>query len=71
MVAEENRPYIVPVGDDAALEASLNALAADEPARRAIGAINREKARRAYDEEHMIERYRRLYSAALGGPDSL
>lgn len=66
MVAEENRPFITPAGDDAALAAALRALVHDESARRAIGAINREKARRAYDEGHMIERYRRLYGAALG-----
>lgn len=66
MVVDENRPFITGVGDEAALAQALRALAADPAARSAIGAINREKARKAYDEAHMIERYRRLYWAAMG-----
>ncbi len=45
---------------------ALRTLAADPGTRAAIGAINREKARKAYDETHMIEHYRRLYAAAMG-----
>jgi glycosyltransferase involved in cell wall biosynthesis len=65
MVATENRPFITRVGDEAAIVHSLRALAADSAMRSAIGAINREKARKAYDEAHMIERYRQLYWAAM------
>jgi glycosyltransferase involved in cell wall biosynthesis len=66
MVASENRPFITAVGDEAALAQALRTLADDPATRTAIGAVNREKARKAYDEAHMIERYRRLYWAAMG-----
>jgi glycosyltransferase involved in cell wall biosynthesis len=66
MVAEENRAFITPARDHKALTQALCTLANDAGARTAIGAINQEKARKAYDEEHMIDRYRRLYGAALG-----
>lgn len=66
MVASENRPFVTPVGDEAALAQALRTLADDPAMRIAIGAVNREKARKAYDEAHMIERYRRLYWAAMG-----
>jgi glycosyltransferase involved in cell wall biosynthesis len=69
MVAAENRPFVTPAGDDAALALALRTLADDPLARTAIGAINREKARKAYDETHMIERYRRLYAAAMERDD--
>jgi glycosyltransferase involved in cell wall biosynthesis len=69
MVAAENRPFVTPAGDEAALAQALRTLAADPGARAAIGAINREKARKAYDETHMIERYRRLYAGAMGRDD--
>jgi glycosyltransferase involved in cell wall biosynthesis len=69
MVAEENRPFVTPPRDEAALANALRKLAADPKARAAIGAINREKARKAYDETHMIERYSRLYGAAMGLDD--
>jgi glycosyltransferase involved in cell wall biosynthesis len=66
MVAGENRAFITPVGDAAALAQALRRLADDPSMRTAIGAINREKARKAFDEAHMIDRYRRLYWAAMG-----
>jgi glycosyltransferase involved in cell wall biosynthesis len=69
MVAEENRPFVTQAGDEAALADALHALAIDSAARTAIGAINQEKARKAYDEAHMIERYSRLYGAAMGRED--
>jgi len=66
MVASENRPYVTPVGDEAALAKALQVLASDPAERVALGAVNREKACKAYDEDHMIDRYRRLYWAAMG-----
>jgi glycosyltransferase involved in cell wall biosynthesis len=66
MVTQENSPFITPVGDEAALAQALCTLADNPAARTSIGAANREKARKAYDEAHMIKRYRRLYWAAMG-----
>jgi glycosyltransferase involved in cell wall biosynthesis len=69
MVAGENRPFVTQAGDEAALADALHSLSIDSAARTAIGAINQEKARKAYDEAHMIERYSRLYGAAMGRED--
>ena len=66
MVASENRPFIAAAGDDDAFALALRTLVLDRAGRTAIGAANREKARKAYDETDMIERYRRLYWTAMG-----
>jgi glycosyltransferase involved in cell wall biosynthesis len=66
IVAEENAPYIVPPGDEAALHGALASLV-DEPALRArIGAANRARARAEFDEAGMAGRYAGVYAAALG-----
>jgi len=57
MVSVENRNYVVPADDFAA---ALSQLAADEAARRAIGAANERKARESFDERDMAERYAEL-----------
>lgn len=66
MVAAENRPFIVPSGDDAALGQALEALARDPALRATIGAANRARAVAEYDEATMVERYRTIYGAAMG-----
>lgn len=65
MVSQDNAPFIVPNGDEAALGAQLLALARDEKQRRQVGAANRVRARREYDEKAMIAAYRSVYAAAL------
>jgi glycosyltransferase involved in cell wall biosynthesis len=66
MVATENRPYVVPAGNDGALADALRALAEDPALRRNLGAANRKRARAEYDEKTMIDTYRALYARALG-----
>lgn len=66
MVAEENRPFIVPPGDEAALAEALAALAGDTNLRGTLRKANRAKARASYDEKAMIAAYRRLYASAMG-----
>jgi len=66
MLSEENRPFVVPPGDERALAGELIRLAADPALRRRIGAANRALARKAYDETAMIERYRALYWGLMG-----
>ena len=61
MVAQENRPFILPSSDEAGLAAGLARLAADQGLRRAIGAANRVAALRDFAEEAMISRYHNLY----------
>ncbi len=66
MLAPENRRFITPVGDDAALGAALAALAVDPDARRSIGQANRARAEADYDEARMIAAYARIYGDAMG-----
>ncbi|WP_296620632.1 glycosyltransferase [Rhizorhabdus sp.] len=61
MLAAENRPYVIPAGDEAGLAAALRVLAGNAGLRRTIGAANRRTALERYDEQAMIERYRSLY----------
>ena len=68
MVSPDNRDFIVPAGDEAAFTAALDALAAQQGLRHAIGQANRARAAREYDEKAMIARYARLYGEAIGRP---
>jgi glycosyltransferase involved in cell wall biosynthesis len=71
MVAAENRPYIVPAGDEAAFAAAMGGLLADAQLRVAIGQANRVKAFQEYDESVMIRAYDRLYGGLLGRENGL
>jgi glycosyltransferase involved in cell wall biosynthesis len=71
MVAAENRPYIVPAGDEAAFAAAMGGLLADAQLRVAIGQANRAKAFQEYDESVMIRAYDRLYGGLLGRENGL
>jgi glycosyltransferase involved in cell wall biosynthesis len=66
MLAQENRPFIAPAGDEAALAANLARLAGDADLRRSVGEANRALAITDYDEQAMVERYRTLYARAMG-----
>ena len=64
MLAAENAPYLA-ARDDAALGAALAALMRLEPSqRRAIGAANRAKVLRDYDQETMFSAYADLFDGA-------
>lgn len=71
MVAAENRPFIVPASDEKAFAEALRKLGDDDQLRKAVGAANREKARRTFAEADMIRAYGELYGEALGRPDAL
>lgn len=66
MVAEENRPLIVPCDDPAPLGGAIAELADNPALRERIGRANRTRARAEFDETTMIAAYRRLYASALG-----
>lgn len=66
MVADPNRPFVTPAGDEAALAAALEKLATEDALRRRIGEANRQLARAQYDEKAMIAAYREVYGRALG-----
>jgi glycosyltransferase involved in cell wall biosynthesis len=61
MVAEENRPFIVPRDDEAALADAMARLLVAPDRARAIGAANKAKARACFDQETMFAAYDRLY----------
>ncbi|MET0375570.1 MAG: glycosyltransferase [Rhizorhabdus sp.] len=65
MAAPENRAFIQPPSDEAALAAGLARLAADPALRRAIGAANRVVALRDFAEQAMISRYHNLYWSVM------
>ncbi|WP_285016807.1 glycosyltransferase [Novosphingobium sp. fls2-241-R2A-195] len=69
MVPAENRSFITPPGDDAALGGALAELAADDGLRARIGATNRALAQAQYDENTMIRSYASTYGAAMGKSD--
>jgi glycosyltransferase involved in cell wall biosynthesis len=65
MVVPENRAYIAPCGDEAALGSALAALAADAKLRSGIGKANRKRAQQEYDERLMVSAYRAVYAGAM------
>jgi glycosyltransferase involved in cell wall biosynthesis len=65
MVAEQNAPYITAL-DDVALASSLQRLAADQALRGQIGAANREKAERDFDEATMFSAHGALWRGDAG-----
>lgn len=71
MVAQENRPFVVPANDEAAFATALRSLAGDAALRAAVGSANRRKAERSFNETGMIGAYARLYGEALGRPAAL
>lgn len=66
MVAEPNRPFITPAGNDAAFTEALSTLCREDVTRRRIGEANRQRARAEFDQSVMFARYAEVYGAALG-----
>ncbi len=66
MLAPENRRFVTPAGDDAALGAALAQLGDDPALRQAIGQANRARAEAEYDEGKMLAAYARVYGDAMG-----
>ena len=60
MLAGENRPFVV-ARDAAALAGAMETLLADPARRCAIGAANRARAERDYDQETMFQAYATLF----------
>jgi glycosyltransferase involved in cell wall biosynthesis len=70
MVADENRPFLAPAGDEKALADAIAGLARDPASRARTGAANLARARAEYDEAAMIRAYARLYGEAIGRPQA-
>lgn len=64
MVAEENRPFVAPLGDEAAYAAALARLIDDAALRTTLGDANRRRANEAYPLHGMFAAYRALLSEA-------
>lgn len=67
MLSAENAPFVGPRTDDA-LAAALIGLAGNVGLRAGIGAANRAKAARDYDQETMFAAYAALFDASSSGP---
>jgi len=66
MVTPDNRPYVTPVEDTAALARSLATLAADPVLSARLGEANAARARREYTLETMVARYDALFRGRIG-----
>jgi glycosyltransferase involved in cell wall biosynthesis len=62
MLADENRPFVVPP-EDAALAEALKTLLGAPALRAAVGAANRARAEQEYDEAAMLRAYAALFGA--------
>jgi glycosyltransferase involved in cell wall biosynthesis len=60
MLAEENRPFVV-APEAGALAQAMATLLADPRRRRSLGAANRARAERAFDQEVMFAAYAALF----------
>jgi len=65
MVSVENRSYVTPPGDEAALAWAMSELAGDEALRARVGSANRACAQAQYDENAMIRAYASTYGGAM------
>jgi glycosyltransferase involved in cell wall biosynthesis len=65
MVAEENRAFITPLGDDDALADALALLIGDSGLRARLGAANAGKARASFSAARMVEDFRALFTETL------
>lgn len=61
MVSAKNRPYVTPLGDDAALARTIATLASSPELRRDLGTANREKARAEFGVDKMVAAHFDLY----------
>ena len=61
IVSDGNRPFIIPVSDEAAFANALAGLVSDAGLRKTLGQANQARAVSAYDEAAMIARYTKLY----------
>lgn len=66
IVADANKPYISPPGDEQALGAALLELAGNPGLRCDVGEANCALARARYEAADMVAAYRRLYARAMG-----
>jgi L-malate glycosyltransferase len=67
IVAEQNRPFVVPRDDPDAFAAALARLTTDDELCRRIGLANREKVERDYAIPPMVDAFRRIFDAKIGG----
>ena len=68
MLAGENRPFVV-ARDAAALAQAMASLLADPARRAAIGAANRARAARDFDQEAMFQAYAALFGGVPSARD--
>ena len=65
MIADANRQYVTPLGDDNGYARGLAALAHNTEERKSLGRMNRALCLDQYDLRVMVDRYRTLYSDVL------
>ncbi len=70
MVTPENRPFVTPAADTAALARSLAALAADPALSACLGTANAARARADYALDGMVSRYETLFRERMERPEN-
>lgn len=66
MVAEENRPFILPPAEEKKLATALRSLLADPALRARLGAANRQRAEERFSQTGMIAAYEKLFDELTG-----
>lgn len=65
MMHDQNKPFIVPAGDDAAFTKSLIELVtAEDHIRKDLGRINKKHVKDTFDEKHMFRYYAKMWNIA-------
>jgi glycosyltransferase involved in cell wall biosynthesis len=68
MVADANRPFIVPKEDEVAFARAISVLLNDPALRTRLGALNRNRAQNEFPEERMFAAYRSLIEVLIARP---
>ena len=63
LVAEENAPFVTPLGDEDAFAAALRTIGSDDALAARLGAANRARAEAAFGLDRMIEAHAALWDA--------
>lgn len=64
MLHDQNKPFIVPPGDEAAFTKAMIELATDEKLRDQIGHINKKHVKDTFDQEHMFKEYGQIWGVS-------
>jgi L-malate glycosyltransferase len=62
MMNDQNKPFIVPAGDDKSFTEALIKLATDKELRISLGKINKQHVYKTYDQSRMFDAYAKVWN---------